>query len=306
MLTTAQLLIGRGRDRSERTHLVHIVEFEGESWRSNLTFRDALRSDPDLRERYLAVKQNAVAAAPEGRSQYNTAKHGFIEAEKETLKNGSFPQAGYEIMDTSISATDRAALRESVFHAGEAGTRCLLDVPLVQRAAMTLKADLIASGRLTTKAEAIQTIAFDKTDGANWKVAWHQDLMFPFARPVRSPAYTLECVKEGVDYARPPRKVLEKLLAVRLHLDDCDETNGPLRVSPGSHLKGIIPAAEVASHVASQGEVTCLAREGQALLMRPLLLHASSKALAPKHRRVLHVVFHEGGEMEEEWHRRIE
>src|SRR5262245_38777778 len=39
-------IFGRGRDRSERTHLVHIVEFDGPSWRSCLKFRDALRADP--------------------------------------------------------------------------------------------------------------------------------------------------------------------------------------------------------------------------------------------------------------------
>jgi GrpB-like predicted nucleotidyltransferase (UPF0157 family) len=42
-------IFGRGRDRSERTHLVHIVELDGESWRSSLAFRDALRADESLR-----------------------------------------------------------------------------------------------------------------------------------------------------------------------------------------------------------------------------------------------------------------
>lgn len=69
------------------------------------------------------------------------------------------------------------------------------------------------------------------------------------------------------------------------------------------NMQGVLPAADAASWVGSLGEVTCLAREGQALLMRPLLLHASSRASRPKHRRVLHVVYHEGGETDEEWHR---
>ncbi len=45
-------IFGRGRDRTERTHLVHLVQFQGESWVSNLAFRDALRADPALRQRY--------------------------------------------------------------------------------------------------------------------------------------------------------------------------------------------------------------------------------------------------------------
>jgi GrpB-like predicted nucleotidyltransferase (UPF0157 family) len=43
-------IFGRGRDGTERTHLAHIVEFDGQSWRSNLAFRDALRGDTILRD----------------------------------------------------------------------------------------------------------------------------------------------------------------------------------------------------------------------------------------------------------------
>jgi GrpB-like predicted nucleotidyltransferase (UPF0157 family) len=71
-------IFGRGRDRSERTHLVHIVEFEGESWRSNLKFRDALRENGSLRAEYLKAKEDAVASAPEGRARYNELKHSFF------------------------------------------------------------------------------------------------------------------------------------------------------------------------------------------------------------------------------------
>jgi GrpB-like predicted nucleotidyltransferase (UPF0157 family) len=67
-------IFGRGRHAGERTHLVHVVELGGESWVSNLAFRDALRREPDLRERYIAIKRAALAAAPDGRAAYNAAK----------------------------------------------------------------------------------------------------------------------------------------------------------------------------------------------------------------------------------------
>src|SRR3954462_7923525 len=60
-------IFGRGRDRTERTHLVHVVKYLGTSWRTGIVLRDALRNDPDLRARYLAEKERAAAAAPEGR-----------------------------------------------------------------------------------------------------------------------------------------------------------------------------------------------------------------------------------------------
>jgi len=72
-------IFGRGRDQSERTHLVHVVEFDGEPWRSNLAFRDALRADESLRAAYLRMKERAVTLAPEGRAKYNELKHLFIE-----------------------------------------------------------------------------------------------------------------------------------------------------------------------------------------------------------------------------------
>lgn len=78
-------IFGKGRDASERTHLVHVVEFEGESWRSNLALRDALRRDESLRQAYVAVKEAAVASAPTGRGRYNELKHDFLVAAKAAL-----------------------------------------------------------------------------------------------------------------------------------------------------------------------------------------------------------------------------
>ena len=53
-------IFGRGRDRTERTHLVHVVEFGSASWRSGVTFRHALRADESLRAEYLRIKELAA------------------------------------------------------------------------------------------------------------------------------------------------------------------------------------------------------------------------------------------------------
>lgn len=71
-------IFGRGRDRTERTHLVHVVEYDGESWRVCLGFRDALRRDAGLRESYAREKERAIAAAPGSRAGYNAQKSPFI------------------------------------------------------------------------------------------------------------------------------------------------------------------------------------------------------------------------------------
>jgi ectoine hydroxylase-related dioxygenase (phytanoyl-CoA dioxygenase family) len=217
----------------------------------------------------------------------------------------SLDKDGFEIVPGGVSSGIREQLRDTLFQPGSAGTRCLLDEPLVRETAIQLRQKLVNSGHLPLHAVAIQAIAFDKTPATNWKVAWHQDLMFPFAQPVRSPGFDLPSKKAGIDYARPPVERLEQLLAVRLHLDPCDETNGPLRVAAGTHRLGILPVDKIPECLADMPQYVCEAQEGTLLLMRPLLLHASSQATAPKHRRVLHFVYDTGGPIQEAWHRNV-
>jgi GrpB-like predicted nucleotidyltransferase (UPF0157 family) len=88
-------IFGRGRDSTERTHLVHVVEFLGEEWCGNLALRDELRRDASLRGTYQQVKERAAAASPEGRVRYNEIKGPFLAQVKARLKempNGFPPQ----------------------------------------------------------------------------------------------------------------------------------------------------------------------------------------------------------------------
>ncbi len=81
---------------------------------------------------------------------------------------------------------------------------------------------------------------------------------------------------------QPPVAVLERMLTVRLHLDDCDLGNGPLHVIPGSHKSGRLSAAAISDWRERLAFVPCTIPRGGVLLMRPLLLHASSPALEPR------------------------
>jgi ectoine hydroxylase-related dioxygenase (phytanoyl-CoA dioxygenase family) len=79
------------------------------------------------------------------------------------------------------------------------------------------------------------------------------------------------------------------MVAVRRHLDDCGAENGPVRVLPGSHRVGRLGSEEIAAWRERTPPVECLVPRGGLLVMRSLLLHASSPATAPVHRRVLHL-----------------
>ena len=80
------------------------------------------------------------------------------------------------------------------------------------------------------------------------------------------------------------------MLAVRIHLDDCNADNGALRVIPGSHKCGFLSDSQIQQFPKATA-TTCAARRGEAILMRPLLLHSSSPAKVPSSRRVVHLEF---------------
>jgi ectoine hydroxylase-related dioxygenase (phytanoyl-CoA dioxygenase family) len=144
---------------------------------------------------------------------------------------------------------------------------------------------------LPEDASAAQCTLFDKTPAKNWLVALHQDLSIPVAARVDSPECTGWSEKEGQLYVQPPLSVLEKLLAVRIHVDACPPESGALRVVPGSHAFGRLEPGRAAAIRNEQGEQVIPVPRGGALLLRPLLLHASSKTLGSRPRRVLHFLF---------------
>jgi ectoine hydroxylase-related dioxygenase (phytanoyl-CoA dioxygenase family) len=137
----------------------------------------------------------------------------------------------------------------------------------------------------------VRSILFDKTATANWHVGWHQDLMVPVKQRKEIVGFSAWSSKAGVTHVKPPYTILEQMLTVRIHLEPCCEDDGPLRVITGSHLFGELAPAEIQERITSEREIHCTVPVGGAVLMRPLLLHASSRSRRPKHRRVLHLEF---------------
>lgn len=144
---------------------------------------------------------------------------------------------------------------------------------------------------LGPQAFAIRATLFDKTPAANWLVAWHQDATVAVRARRDVTGFTAWSVKAGIAHARAPAHVLASVLSLRVEVDGTDGARGPLRVVPGSHRHGILDAAAIARLVAATPAVECHVPAGGALLMRPLLLHASSRAAVPGHRRVVHLEF---------------
>ena len=202
-----------------------------------------------------------------------------------------FDSEGYFIERDVLSRRecDRLGNHVGSFARGVAGSRRLLDQPWCAELATVIRRHEVLSRVLPFGAVAVQCTLFAKTPGANWSVAPHQDLSIPVASRVDAPQCSGWAEKEGTLFVQPPVEVLTSLVAVRVHIDASGPNSGPLRIAPGSHRFGRLPAGRVAQSFAAS--LTCVAPRGAALAFRPLLVHASSKAVATVHRRVLQFLF---------------
>ena len=168
--------------------------------------------------------------------------------------------------------------------------RNLLALPIVRELATSAPVRVLAEAVLGKSCFAVKATFFNKTQKSNWKVVWHQDLTIMVRERQEVAGFGPWTLKAGIVHVQPPTEVLNKILAIRLHLDECGPDNGPLRVVPGSHKSGRFSSREVAEWQ-KRSNVVCTIPRGGALLMRPLLLHASSASVAPRPRRVIHLEF---------------
>jgi ectoine hydroxylase-related dioxygenase (phytanoyl-CoA dioxygenase family) len=181
-----------------------------------------------------------------------------------------------------------------------AGVRNILElVPNIRELAQSQQIRALVEPILGNTARLVRGIFFDKQPGVNWKVPWHQDLTIAVKQRLDLPDYHPWSVKEGVPHVRPPVAILEQMLTVRIHLDRADESNGALKVIPNSHSHGRLTDLEIDRHKQNNPVMSIDCEAGGILLMRPLLLHASSMATrssqcaanSPMHRRVIHLEY---------------
>lgn len=175
--------------------------------------------------------------------------------------------------------------RRSVF-----AIRNLLDHLEIQTLARSSEICALVEPVLGPNCFAVRGIFFDKTPDANWKVPFHQDLSIAVRQKIEVAGFGPWSEKAGAIHVQPPATILENMLTIRLHLDACDAQSGALRVVPGSHRLGKLDAAQIALETAKNVEVVPVS-SGGAMLMRSLLLHASSPCENALHRRVIHLEF---------------
>lgn len=209
------------------------------------------------------------------------------------LITAQLKESGYAVIPGVVGCDEISRIERFLDDDGNAmaGTRRLINRPWCREIAARLARDARLSEALPANSRPVQCTLFVKSTTSNWLVSIHQDLSIPVAERVDNPEYHGWSEKEGELFVQPPVSILNDVVAVRLHLDDCDERNGALRVVPGSHRAGRLTATEATRVRRAQGEVCVGVSRGGAMVMKPLLLHGSSKISINNRRRVLHFVF---------------
>ncbi len=150
----------------------------------------------------------------------------------------------------------------------------------------------------------VRALFFDKPPDRTWSLPWHKDATIAVVdNSLTSIHFSRPTNKAGVPHVIASDAILGQMLTLRIHLDEVDDDNGPLKVIPQSHYSkdsvGLGPDAAL----------TIRCKAGDVLAMRPLIDHASgsSKPGVMRHRRILHLEFAGMSELPDgyRWHQFI-
>lgn len=135
----------------------------------------------------------------------------------------------------------------------------------------------------------VKSIYFDKPETSNWFVSYHQDLTISVNQKVEIAGFGPYTNKHNQFAVQPPLDILESNFTIRIHLDDTNGDNGALKVISNSHSKGIYRPETINWNI--EKEMSCKVERGGVMIMKPLLLHSSSRTSNNKKRRVIHLEF---------------
>lgn len=209
--------------------------------------------------------------------------------------------AGFTVINNIFTNADISAISTEIAKADTSGPafrktkdlfairRFLKEIPSLRKLIFTERLNDIIHSFFGTDYFAVKSIYFDKPGQSNWFVAWHQDLTISVDKKISVQGFGPWTSKDGQFAVQPPLEILEQNFTIRIHLDDTDESNGALKVIPGSHLKGVYRPVTIDWEKESM--LTCNVQKGGVMLMRPLLLHASDRAMGNNNRRVIHIEF---------------
>jgi ectoine hydroxylase-related dioxygenase (phytanoyl-CoA dioxygenase family) len=207
----------------------------------------------------------------------------------------SILETGFAIVPNVFDANEISRandlLRETSLRRSKAGIRHALADSAVATLASDVRLLSIAQEILGAGAIPFRATLFDKSRLSNWLVVWHQDTALPLHARHDAPGWGSWSIKGGIHYAHAPASALSRVVAIRVHLDDSTSDNGPLRVLPHTHARGVLSDLEIHQLAEEIAPVDCLVQRGGLLVISPLIVHSSSKSRSGQCRRVLHIEY---------------
>lgn len=220
------------------------------------------------------------------------------------IDTASFKRHGFQLVKEAFGDTPTGELLEAVAHRMEtnAGLVARNGEPYAMRGIVAQCPDVAACIRgsilpqlvrsiLGDDAKIVRSLLFDKTPENNWGVPWHRDMTIAVKQNAEVPGFAGWRRKGEGWYVEPPFALLQRMVTVRVHLDNCLDNDGPLSVVPGSHEWPELSWEQLLDRTKESAPIEVHARRRDALLMRPLIAHSSRRALNPSHRRILHLEF---------------
>lgn len=165
----------------------------------------------------------------------------------------------------------------------------LKEVPQIRPLIFNTRLKNLVSGLFGDDYYSVKSIYFDKPGNSNWFVSYHQDLTISVDKKADIQNFGPWTVKQNQFAVQPPVSLLENIYTIRIHLDNTNENNGALKVIPKSHLKKIYRPESIDWNV--EDEITCNVPQGGVMIMKPLLMHSSSRTIDNNSRRVIHIEF---------------
>jgi ectoine hydroxylase-related dioxygenase (phytanoyl-CoA dioxygenase family) len=214
-------------------------------------------------------------------------------------RESSYAINGFEILDGFYTPQDIDGLTSTLDRKGvftyqfaDADSHNLLNsISEVSELAKSEKLLSIVRNIVGCPVLPFHAIILDKTKENNWGLHWHQDLKIAVKNRIETDGYKGWSLEAGIWHVIPPTYILEQILTVRIHLDDCNSRNGSIWVIPGSHKTGEI-SPDNFDHTVEAGKIyDCEVKKGDIMIMSPLLLHKSPYSLSNAQRRIIHIEY---------------
>ncbi len=146
----------------------------------------------------------------------------------------------------------------------------------------------IAASYLGESVQPVRSILFDKTGSMNWALGWHQDRTIAVVSRLDLPDFGPWSIKQGIQHVEPSFEIIERMVTLRVHLDDVPADNGPLLIARGSHRFGRLAEPEIDKAVRRSGIATSIAEQGDVWVYATPIIHASGAGNGTS-RRVLQI-----------------